>query len=171
MQEEDYGLIGIMATEELNSAVKDAAIGGKLVALLARVRGVKHGRRRVAARPRHAQQVTVKRSQDVTVKSSFNVTDDLEHVTTLSYTSRIPLNDRNRARSTSSLHPQHGDDPPKRRSAGKKIRNRFTSTHTHRINTSNINNIIIIIVAQAGIYLGELANLMKLTSSSTPEMQ
>ena len=50
MQEEDYGLIGIMATEELNSAVKDAAIGGELVALLARVRGVKHGRRRVAER-------------------------------------------------------------------------------------------------------------------------
>ena len=61
--------------------------------------------------------------------------------------------------------------PPKRRSAGKKIRNRFISTHTHRINTSNINNIIIIIVAQAGIYfkLGELTNLMKLTNSLTPE--
>ncbi|KAF8499687.1 Mechanosensitive ion channel-domain-containing protein [Russula emetica] len=52
-----------------------------------------------------------KRSQDV--KSSFDVTDDLEHVTTLSYTSRIPLNDRNPAQhSTTSLHhPQHGDDP------------------------------------------------------------
>lgn len=50
-----------------------------------------------------------KRSQDV--KSSFDVTDDLEHATTLSYTSRIPLNDRNPAQSTTSLHPQHGDDP------------------------------------------------------------
>jgi hypothetical protein len=50
-----------------------------------------------------------KRSQDV--KSSFDVTDDLEHATTLSYTSRIPLNDGNPAQSTVSLHPQHGDDP------------------------------------------------------------
>lgn len=50
-----------------------------------------------------------KRSQDV--KSSFDVTDDLEHATALSYTSHIPLNDRNAARSTTSLNPQHGDDP------------------------------------------------------------
>lgn len=50
-----------------------------------------------------------KRSQDV--KSSFDVTDDLEHATALSYTSHIPLNDRNPAQSTTSLHPQHGDDP------------------------------------------------------------
>lgn len=50
-----------------------------------------------------------KRSQDV--KSSFDVTDDLEHVTALSYTSHIPLNDRNPAQSTTSLHPQHSDDP------------------------------------------------------------
>ena len=51
-----------------------------------------------------------KRSEDV--KSSFDVTDDLEHATSLSYTSRIPLNDPNHpARSTTSLHPQHSDDP------------------------------------------------------------
>ena len=50
-----------------------------------------------------------KRSQDV--KSSFDVTDDLEHTTALSYTSHFPLNDRNAAQSTTSLHPQHGDDP------------------------------------------------------------
>jgi len=50
-----------------------------------------------------------KRSQDV--KSSFDVTDDLEHATSLSYTSHIPLNNRNPAQSTTSLHPQHGDDP------------------------------------------------------------
>lgn len=50
-----------------------------------------------------------KRSQDV--KSSFDVTDDLDHATSLSYTSHIPLNDRNPAQSTTSLHPQHGDDP------------------------------------------------------------
>ena len=51
-----------------------------------------------------------RRSQDV--KSSFDVTDDLDHTTALSYTSHIPLNDRNAAaRSTTSLHPQHGDDP------------------------------------------------------------
>ena len=51
----------------------------------------------------------VRRSQDV--KSSIDVTDDLEHATTLSYTSRIPLNDVNPAQSTTSLHPQYGDDP------------------------------------------------------------
>ncbi|KAI0280986.1 Mechanosensitive ion channel-domain-containing protein [Russula aff. rugulosa BPL654] len=50
-----------------------------------------------------------KRSQDV--KSSFDATDDLEHVTNLSYTSHFPLNDRNAAQSTTSLHPQHSDDP------------------------------------------------------------
>ena len=50
-----------------------------------------------------------KRSQDV--KSSFDATDDLEHVTSLSYTSHFPLNDRNAAQSTTSLHPQHSDDP------------------------------------------------------------
>jgi hypothetical protein len=50
-----------------------------------------------------------KRSQDV--KSSFDVTDDLEHTTALSYTSHFPLNDRIAAQSTTSLHPQHGDDP------------------------------------------------------------
>jgi hypothetical protein len=49
-----------------------------------------------------------KRSQDV--KSSFDVTDDLEHVTTLSYISAIPLNDRHPAQSTTSLPPSHGDD-------------------------------------------------------------
>jgi hypothetical protein len=51
----------------------------------------------------------VRRSQDV--KRSFDVTDDLEHATTLSYTSHIPLNDRNPAQSTTSLPPQHDDDP------------------------------------------------------------
>jgi hypothetical protein len=49
-----------------------------------------------------------KRSQDV--KGSIDVTDDLEHATTLSYTSRIPLNDGNPAQSTTSLNSQHGDD-------------------------------------------------------------
>ena len=46
----------------------------------------------------------VKRSQDG--KSSLDVTDDLEHATSLSYTSHLPLN-RNPAQSA----PQHGDSP------------------------------------------------------------
>ena len=49
-----------------------------------------------------------KRSQDV--KSSFDVTDDLQHATTLSYTSAIPLNDRHPAQSTTSLPLSDGDD-------------------------------------------------------------
>jgi hypothetical protein len=49
-----------------------------------------------------------KMSQDV--KSSLDVTDDLEHATSLSYTSRIPLS-HNPAQSTTSLPPQHGDNP------------------------------------------------------------
>jgi hypothetical protein len=56
-----------------------------------------------------------KRSQDV--KSSIDVTDDLEHATTLSYTSHIPLNDRKPAQSTTSLHPQYGDDPSQTQAA------------------------------------------------------
>ena len=52
-----------------------------------------------------------KRSHDV--NRSLDVTDDLEHATTLSYTSHIPLNNRNPAQSTTSLHPQHDDDPSK----------------------------------------------------------
>jgi hypothetical protein len=51
-----------------------------------------------------------KRSQDA--KSSFDVTDDLEHATSLSYTSHIPLNrDPNPAQSTTSIPPQHADIP------------------------------------------------------------
>jgi len=50
-----------------------------------------------------------KRSRDV--KSSFDVTDDLQHAPSLSYTSHIPLNDRNPAQSATSLPPQHGDNP------------------------------------------------------------
>lgn len=46
-----------------------------------------------------------KRSLDV--KSSLDVTDDLEHATSLSYTSGMPLN----AQSTTSIPPQHGDHP------------------------------------------------------------
>ena len=46
-----------------------------------------------------------KRSLDV--KSSLDVTDDLEHATSLSYTSGMQLN----AQSTTSLPPQHGDHP------------------------------------------------------------
>jgi hypothetical protein len=51
-----------------------------------------------------------KRSQDG--KHSFDVTDDLEHATSLSYTSHIPLNrDPNPAQSTTSILPKHAEDP------------------------------------------------------------
>jgi hypothetical protein len=95
-------------------------------------------------------------------KSSFDVTDDLEHATSLSYTSHIPLS-RNPAQPTTPLPPQHGENPSQTQDdrEGDPQPVYFDSHQQQHHNPP----------AQAGTCSEEPANLDKLTSSSIPEMQ